>query len=105
MAASVAGPVYVSGQGGPAVSQKVKITGLVSGQLVACSHTGVSGQAPQEVYVKVETRPSSGVGICYSHESDDTTNNTSSLRFVASDGVSALADAVVYVTFKWYVAA
>ena len=96
---------YVSGQGGPAVVTKVTLSGLTSGELIAIPHGGPSGVAPREVSINVTTRPASGVGICLSFESSNLTANTSSIRLVASDGVSALTDAVVEAIFKFYAVA
>ena len=105
MAATASRAVYTSGQGGPAIVTRMDLSVLVSGQLETLSHLGPSGQAPDEIYFHVTTRPNAGSGVCMSYEGANTTNNTADVRFTASDQLGSLTGAVIRVFFKFYNAA
>ena len=103
MAATVKGPLYVSGQGGPAVVTKVSFVldaAAIKQTGVAFAHGGPSGQAPDEVLVQWTTVPTSESPIMVVVDSSDTSANTTTLSFYSeAENVAAAAGHVI---FKFY---
>ena len=82
----------------PFVVTEIKLSGLTAGLPEALSHLGPSAVNPSEVHFMLTAPPTDGSAIRMSYDSNSTSANTVTVRFL-SDGSLDGATVTVFVTF------
>lgn len=104
MAVSYGSPLYVSGQGGPALLVKTRVTldAAAATQTAAVPHAGPSGAEPVYVILVPITNCTAGGGVVHTSVAYDTTNDEVDIVFESGDATINVAGAVfdVFVAFN-----
>ena len=91
--ATKTGPVYISGQGGPAIITKVRITaGDGQSESTSFKHGGPSGVAPSFVHMVPVTKASDEFPVCLLSVAYDTTDNEVDIVYGSSGDTDETGD-------------